>query len=62
MTYRESEFLTHIQVLDTKYGYPKSINNNFFYHFNNQLNYILAHYFVESKTMKCNVNEFYVIH
>lgn len=41
------EFPIDTLVLDTRYEYPRSQNNNLFYPFNDQLNYALAHYFEE---------------
>lgn len=57
--FRKSKFLTGISILDIRYKYPGTQNNNLFYPFNNQLNYGLAQYFVKSKKIKCNVNKFF---
>ena len=52
------KFPTGTRILDIKYRYPGSKYNSSFYPFNDQLDYALAHYFVESKTIKSNVNKF----
>ena len=56
--FSEQEFLAGKLVSDTKYHHPGSQNNNPFYPFDNQLDYALANYFVESKTTKSNVDRF----
>ncbi len=38
--------------------YPGSQSNNPFHLFNDQLDYVLAHYFAESETIKHNVDKF----
>lgn len=58
MMFSESVFLASILVLDIRYKYLKSRNNNSFYLFNGQLDYALAHYFTDSKIIKCNNNKF----
>ena len=58
ITFNEFEFLVGTPVLDIRYEYLRSQNNNLFYPFNDQLNYILANYFAKSETIKCNVNKF----
>ena len=45
-------------VSDIKYKHPGLKHQNSFYLFNDQLDYALAHYFAESKTIKGNVNKF----
>ena len=47
-----------IPILDIKYKHLRSKYKNSFYPLNNQLDYGLAHYFAESKTIKGNVNKF----
>ena len=56
--FSEQEFPVSTLVSDIKYDYLGSQNNNPFYPFNDQLNYTLAHYFVEFKTTKGNVDRF----
>ena len=58
MTFSKSKFLIGIPVSDTQYKHFKSQNNNLFYLFNNQLDYVLAYYFAELETTKCNINRF----
>ncbi len=58
VTFSESEFPVGISVLDTRYEYTGSQNNNSFYPFNDQLDYALADYFAESETTKHNVDKF----
>ena len=59
VTFSESEFPAGTLVLDIRYEYPESQNNNPFYLFNGQLDYALAHYFANSETTKCNVDKFF---
>lgn len=56
--FSKQKFPTSKLVSDIKYHYPSSQNNNRFYLFNNQLDYVLANYFVESKTIKSNIIKF----
>lgn len=56
--FSEQEFFTSIPLLDIKYYYLSSQNDNFFYLFNNQLDYTQSNYFIESKTIKGNVDQF----
>lgn len=58
MIFSESEFLTEIPVLDARFEYLESYNNNLFYLFNDQVNYTLANHFAKSETTKCNVTKF----
>lgn len=58
MTFIESKFLASILVLDTRYKYFRSQNNNSFYLFNNQVVYTLVHYFANSETTKNNIDKF----
>ena len=58
MTFSESEFSAGTLILDTRYKYFRRQNNNLFYLFNGQLNYILTHYFLDSETTKRNINKF----
>lgn len=45
-------------ILDIKYHHLDFQNNNLFYLFNDQLDYILANYFTESEITKNNVDRF----
>ena len=56
--FSEHEFSTGKLVLDIKYHHLGSQNDNFFYLFNNQLDYALTTYFLKFKTTKGNVNRF----
>lgn len=58
MRVNEYKFPTGIHILDTKYNYPGTKNNNLFYYFNEQLDYVLAHYFIESESIKHNIDKF----
>lgn len=58
ITFGKPNFLVNISVFDIRFIYPESLNNNVFYPFNAQLNYILAYYFADSETIKYNVNKF----
>ena len=55
--FSESEFLAGILVLDIRYEHPGCQNINLFYAFNDQLDYILTHYFAELGTRKRNFNK-----
>ncbi len=52
------EFLAGTPISNKKYKHLGFIYQNGFYHFNDQLDYGLAHYFTESETTKGNVNKF----
>lgn len=54
----EKEFPASIPVSNINYYHPRLQNNNLLYIFYNQLDYALTHYFVESETMKENVDRF----
>ena len=56
--FSKREFFTGTLVSNIKYNYLRSQNDNLFYLFHNQLDYILSHYFAESETTKDNVNKF----
>ena len=56
--FSECKFSVRISILDTKYKHSGSQNHNLFYPFNGQLDYLLAHYFVDSETTKHNVDKF----
>ena len=56
--FSEQEFSIDKPISDIKYYHPSFQNNNFFHLFNNQLDYTLATYFVESETTKSNVDRF----
>ena len=58
VTFNEYKFPAGILVLDTRFKHPGSQNNNFLYNFNDQLDYLLAHYFANSETTKCNIDKF----
>ena len=45
--FSESKFPAGTPILDTRYEHPRSQNNNLFYLFNSQLDYVLAHYFAD---------------
>ena len=57
--FSEQEFLIGTLVSNIKYDHPRSQNDNLFYLFHNQLDYILAHFFAESETIKDNVDKFF---
>lgn len=52
------KFLTNTLILDERYKYLRLKHKLIFYFLNNQLNYGLAHYFIESETFKGRVNKF----
>lgn len=52
------KFPTGIPISDKKYQHLRSKHKSSFYFFNNQLDYGLAHYFVELETTKGNMNKF----
>ena len=54
----EQEFLVGIPISNIKYDHPRSQNDNLFSLFHNQLDYILAYYFLESETTKGNEDKF----
>lgn len=56
--FKRQEFFADKLILNIKYHYSDSQNNNLFYSFNNQLNYAPANYFAESKIKNNNVNKF----
>ncbi len=56
--FSKQEFSAGISVSDIKYHYSGSQNNNSFYPFNDQLDYAVTTYFVESETTKGNVDRF----
>lgn len=56
--FTKQEFSTSTSISNLKYYYPGLQNNNLFYPFYNQLDYILAFYFVESKTTNGNIDKF----
>lgn len=56
--FSEQEFPTGKPVSNIKYHHQESQNNNLFYLFNDQLDYALAYYFVDSETKKGNVDKF----
>lgn len=52
------EYAIGILVSNIKYYYPRLQNNEPFYPFYDQLNYVLDHYFVEFKITKDNIDKF----
>ena len=54
----EQEFPAGTLVSNIKYDHLGLQNDNLFYLFYNQLDYVLAHYFTESETTKGNVDKF----
>ena len=52
------EFSAITIISDIKYNHPRLQYKNCFYSFNNQLDYSLAHYFLELKTTKSNIDQF----
>lgn len=52
------KFPTSKPVLNIRYKYFRSQNNNLFYHFNHSLEYALANYLEKSETTKCNEDKF----
>lgn len=56
--FNEQEFPINKLISDIKYNYLGFQNNNPFYPFNDQRDYILINYFAMSKTIKGNVNRF----
>lgn len=58
--FSKSKFLVGIPVLSTWYKYLKNKNNNIFYLFNNQLDYILVYFFIKSEITKYNINWFLI--
>lgn len=56
--FSKQEFLTGKPISDIKFSHLDSQNNNLFYSFNDQLNYILATYFGKSEIMERTVDKF----
>ena len=56
--FSDKEFPSGTLVSDIIYDHPVSQNNNLFYLFYNQLNYVLAYYFAESGTTQNNIDKF----
>lgn len=56
--FNSHEFPVAIPISHKKFKYPRSKHKISFFSFNNQLDYDLAHYFVQSETTKCNLNKF----
>lgn len=52
------KFPAGIQISNIKYKHLRSKYNSSFYPFNDQLDYVLTHYFIESETTKGNKNKF----
>lgn len=60
MIFNNSKFIAGISILDTRYKYFKSKNNNLIYSFNSQIDYILVYYFINFEIPKCNINKFLI--
>lgn len=65
LTFKEKWFSSHkfptgILISDKKFTHSGSKYKNSFYPFNNQIDYGLAHYFVELETTKGNMNKFLI--
>lgn len=60
MIFNKLKFPVGTPVLDIKYKYLGSQNNNLFYFFNGQLEYILAYYFANLETTKHNIDKFLI--
>ncbi len=56
--FSEQEFPASIPISNIKYHHLDSQNDNLFYPFNDQLDYALATYFIESETTKGNIDRF----
>ena len=54
------EFRANTQISDIKYRYLESKYNSGFYPFKYWFDYILAHYFADSETIKSNVNKCWI--
>lgn len=59
MIFSKIAFSANILVLDTKYKYFISQNNNLLYLFNGQLDYALVNYFAKLENIKCKVDKFF---
>lgn len=58
MTFEKSEISADSGISNTQYKYFKNQNKNLFYLLNNQLDYVLAHFFTESEIIKHNIDKF----
>lgn len=58
VNFGEQKFLTSKSISNIKYYYTSFQNNNLFYLFNNQLDYILTNHFAEFETTKNNIDRF----
>ena len=56
--FTRNKFPAGISISDIKYNHLGLKYQNICYQFNDQLDYVLAHYFAESKTTKGNINKF----
>ena len=56
--FNRNKFSAGTPVSDIKYNHPRLKHQNSFYLFNDQLDYVLAHYFAKSEITKGNVNKF----
>ena len=56
--FNKYEFPAGTLVLNTRYKHLGHQNNNLFYPFNDQFDYILAYYFAELETTKRNIGKF----
>ena len=53
-----NELPAGIPVSNIKYNHPELKHQNSFYPFNDQFDYVLAHYFAELEITKSNINKF----
>lgn len=56
--FNSHEFSIGTLISDQRYNHLESKPKNTFHPFNNQLDYILAHYFAKLETTKSNINKF----
>lgn len=59
MMFSKYKILAGILILNTRYKHPVDKNNNIFYLFKNQVDYILVYFFADSETTKCNIDKFF---
>lgn len=57
ITFNKSKLSTDILILDIRDKHLESQNNNLFNLYKNKFDYILVYFFVNSKTIKCNVDK-----
>ena len=56
--FSEQEFPAIKAISNIKYHHLSFQNNNFFYLFNNQLDFTLVNYFAQSETIKGNIDKY----